>query len=86
MTYRIFYHKGIEKELDRIPTHIIQKIQDRIEQLKQDPFATPHVKKLIGREGYRLRVGDYRLLFEADTRQKIIRIRAIRHRREVYRF
>lgn len=52
--------------------------------LEANPFP-PGVKKLQNRDGYRLRVGDYRILYQADVPHHVIRITAIGHRREVYR-
>jgi mRNA interferase RelE/StbE len=57
----------------------------RIESLQSDPF--PHgASKLSGAERlYRIRVGDYRIVYEVDTEAKQITIHHVRHRREVYR-
>jgi mRNA interferase RelE/StbE len=57
----------------------------RIEKLKDEP--SPHgVEKLEGAERlYRIRVGDYRIVYEVDTQAKEIMILYVRHRREAYR-
>jgi mRNA interferase RelE/StbE len=57
----------------------------RIEKLKDEPL--PHgAEKLEGAERlYRIRVGDYRIVYEVDTQAKEIMILYVRHRREVYR-
>ena len=57
----------------------------RIEGLRTDPFPRQAVK-LSGTERlYRIRVGDYRIVYEVDTQAKQIVIHYVRHRREVYR-
>jgi len=57
----------------------------RIERLKTDPFPRQAIK-LTGTERlYRIRVGDYRIIYEVDTEAKRITIHYIRHRREAYR-
>jgi len=52
--------------------------------LKQNPL-TKGVKKLQGREGYRMRIGDYRILYEIDETEKEIEVFFVAHRKEVYR-
>jgi len=72
------------KELARIPTQFQTRIASAILALEQNPF--PHgYKKLKNRDGFRIRVGDYRVLYFADTKLKKIVIGVIGHRREVYR-
>ncbi len=57
----------------------------RIEGLTTDPFPR-HAIKLSGTERlYRIRVGDYRIIYKVDTEAEQITIHYIRHRREVYR-
>jgi mRNA interferase RelE/StbE len=72
------------KELARIPTHFQTRIAKAILALEENPF--PHgCKKLKNRDGFRIRVGDYRVLYFADTKLKQIVVGVIGHRREVYR-
>ncbi|MCD6335971.1 MAG: type II toxin-antitoxin system RelE/ParE family toxin [Candidatus Latescibacteria bacterium] len=57
----------------------------RIKRLKTDPFPRG-VTKLSGTERlYRIRMGDYRIVYEVDTQAKQVIIHYVRHRREVYR-
>ena len=58
---------------------------DRLEQLKSDPFPRQSTKLHGAERLYRLRVGDYRIVYELDTDAMRITIQYIRHRREVYR-
>jgi mRNA interferase RelE/StbE len=52
--------------------------------MEDDPF--PHgVKKLKARDGYRVRVGDYRILFTVNRAARLVRVGAIGHRKDVYR-
>lgn len=59
-------------------------IVDEITSLADNP-RPPNARKLVNRDEWRLRVGDYRILFSIDDRQRTITIKAIAHRREIYR-
>lgn len=73
------------KDLDRLPDQIARRIADRLQGLEQDPFP-PNSKKLSGRNNtYRLRVGDYRVVYIVNTPLKQIFVTKVRHRKDVYR-
>jgi len=57
----------------------------RIERLKADPFPRQAIKLSGTKRLYRIRVGDYRIVYEVDTQVKKVTIHYVRHRREVYR-
>lgn len=61
-----------------------ERIGEALDDLARDP-RPPGAKKLAGVEGYRVRVGDYRILFAVDDERKLVRVYLIGHRREVYR-
>jgi len=82
--YSLVYDRRIEKDLRPLPAAQRHLILRRIEQLTVEPRG-PQVEKLSGTEGYRLRVGDYRVLFTLDDGLKQITVYRIRHRREAYR-
>ncbi len=82
--YSLAYDRRIERDLRRMPAQQRRLILRRIEQLAADPRGR-QVEKLSGMEGYRLRIGDYRVLFTIDVRGKRVIIYRIVHRREVYR-
>ena len=82
--YLLTYDRRIEKDLRPLPTPLRRLILQRIEQLAVEP-RRPQVEKLTGIEGYRLRVGEYRLLFTIDDRLKRVTVYRILHRREAYR-
>jgi mRNA interferase RelE/StbE len=82
--YRIIIEHRAAKEIESLPDEIIQRITDTIRSLKLNP--RPHgVKKLLGDEGWRIRIRDYRILYTIDDEQKLISIYRVKHRREVYR-
>ena len=84
MNWHVEITRDARKELSRLPTHMQTRIARAILSLESDPF--PHgCKKLKNRDGYRIRVGDYRVLYFADGKAKQIVVGVIGHRREVYR-
>lgn len=86
MAYKIFYTKQASKILTKIPTSIATPIRFKIEQIAENPFDShPNVTKLQNREGYRLRVGDWRIIYEVQSDKVIILVLKIGLRGEVYR-
>ena len=83
--FEILYAKSVLKDLRRISKKNLIKIKQAIEELKQFPNLT-QIKRLTNHPiaEYRLRVGDYRVLFDVDWDQKRIYILKIGHRKDVY--
>jgi len=82
--YRIEYSKQSIRVLRRMPTNTAKLIRSRIETVAQDPFAAPGVKKLVGRDGYRLRVGDWRVLYFLDGQRLRVLVTEIGPRGGIY--
>jgi mRNA interferase RelE/StbE len=83
MAYAVFLKRTAEKDLDRLPVKMHDRIVERLVSLKEDPRPLG-VKKLRGREGYRIRVGDYRILYVVDDLERKVEVFSVAHRREVY--
>ncbi len=84
-SYNIHFKPSIEKDLRPLSEALVSRVMARIEGLKSDAFPRQAIK-LSGTERlYRIRVGDYRIVYEADTEAKQVTIHYVRHRREVYR-
>jgi mRNA interferase RelE/StbE len=84
VSWTVEVQRSAEKELGALPPQIRERIANVLRAMKDDPFPRG-VKKLKAREGYRIRVGDYRILFRVDRDARIIWVGAIGHRKEVYR-
>ena len=84
MAYTVNLKRSAEKELELLPKNIHDKIVNALLFLKNNPFPYG-VKKLHGREGYRIRVGSYRVLYLVEEADKKIEIVSIAHRKDVYR-
>lgn len=84
MAYQVLLKRSAEKELSRLPVVIHDRIVAQLIALQDNPRPA-RVRKLRGREGYRLRVGDYRVLFVINDTDQQIDVFSVAHRREVYR-
>jgi mRNA interferase RelE/StbE len=85
-SYTIAYTKQAEKTLRKIPAGIAKSIRYKIEKIAENPFgAHSDVTKLQNREGYRLRVGDWRIIYEVQQDRVSILVLKIGLRGEVYR-
>ena len=82
---RVLISKKALKELRDIPGHERELIKDRISKLAFFPLARLDVQKLRGYDAvYRLRVGDYRVIFEYDKGNRLIKILKVGKRENVY--
>ena len=79
--YRIEWKESAIKEIERLEKLIAYRIYKKIEELKQDPFSKD-IKRLKGANYYRLRVGDYRVIFSIEN--SIITILKVGHRKNIY--
>ena len=83
--FEIMYPKSVLKDLRKISQHNLDKIKNEIEELKIFPDIR-QIKQLKNHPiaDYRLRVGNYRILFDVDWQRKIIYILKIGHRKNIY--
>jgi len=82
--YRIELKKSVLKDFDSLPKKDLQRILVAIESLADDP-RPPQSKKLSGLEQYRLRQGNYRILYSIKDDLLIVFVVAVGHRKEIYR-
>lgn len=84
MAYEVQIVSAAEREMDKLPGAVHKRISRRILTLEDNPRPRG-AKKLSGREEYRLRIGDYRVLYTVDDKNAVVTIFAVGHRREIYR-
>lgn len=84
MKFQIILPKSVQKELDRLPDEILNRILARLAALEVNPRPAD-VKKLKGRAAWRIRVGDYRVIYEIHDRILQVIVITVGHRREIYR-
>ena len=84
MSYQLAILRRAVKELAQLPDRDSLRIEADIESLAADP--RPHgVKKLTGRDGYRIRSGDYRVVYEINDRLRTVTVFHVGHRKDIYR-
>jgi mRNA interferase RelE/StbE len=83
--YRVFLERATEKDLARLSSEVHDRVISAIRGLASDP-RPPGCRKLSGgKNDWRIRVGDYRVIYEIADEIRIVRVNRVRHRREVYR-
>ena len=84
--YKLKYRRQARNYLARLPFQIKSRIVEKLNNLKEDPEdATLNIDRLKGGEGYRLRVGQYRVLYTRHEDQLIIEVVKIRPRGDIYK-
>jgi len=83
--YSIDFKPTVEKDVSRLQKAMVARAMHRIAELKTNPLPSDVVKLKGSEKLYRIRVGDYRIVYEVDTHAKQVMIHYIRHRRDVYR-
>lgn len=84
MAYRIEIRPKVEKALKILPEHVVEAVRRVIDGLADDP-RPPGAKRLSAREEWRIRVGDYRVLYLIEDERMIVVVVKVRHRSDVYR-
>lgn len=83
--YQITFSKQADKALRRMPSNIAMNIAKKIKELAANPKNMRNVKKLTDHPGYRLRTGDWRIVYILNENKKMIHIVKIKTRGEVYK-
>lgn len=84
--YELAYSKAAVRALRKIPRNIANKIRQKLEELCVDPFTeNNNVKALTGREGYRLRVGGWRVIYDVSMEKLQVIVIKVAPRGEVYK-
>jgi mRNA interferase RelE/StbE len=81
--YTILLSKKAQKQLDKLVDYIAEPIINAIAQLETNP-RPEGCKKLKGRKGYRIRTGNYRIIYDIFETELLIDIITIGHRKDVY--
>ena len=83
--YSVEIARSARKEIDALDPPVAIRIIKRIESLVKDPRPAGVVKLEAAPDLWRIRVGEWRVVYRIDDRTKLVDINAVRHRREVYR-
>lgn len=82
---KVYLSSKADRQLRKIPNSMYDLILEKIKDLEENPFPAG-AKKLSGRDGWRIRTGDYRILYTADVKKKELTVLSVGHRKEVYRY
>lgn len=81
--YTVLILPSAQKQLDKLPNNIATRIEDKLMELGANPRPAG-CKKLKGRDAYRLRIGDYRAIYDIVDNKLIITVINVAHRKDVY--
>jgi mRNA interferase RelE/StbE len=84
-SYVLTFAKSARKELEKLPPQTVERIFSKIEALVTNPRPAGCQKLRGNNLLWRIRIGDYRVLYSIDDRAHVVDISAIGHRREIYR-
>jgi len=83
--YRVEITPAAQRELSKLPKNVQKRVDERIQALAENP-RPPGSKKLEGEDGFhRIRVGDYRIVYQIKDKVLLVLVIRIGNRREVYR-
>ena len=82
--YKIYFKESVEKDIRTIPKKDLRKIILCIKALSKDPRPPGH-EKLTGQERYRVRQGQYRIIYSIQEKDLTIWVVKVGHRKDVYR-
>ncbi|MEI8195416.1 MAG: type II toxin-antitoxin system RelE/ParE family toxin [Phycisphaerae bacterium] len=83
--HEVLISSQAERDLRRLPKQMFSRVIPEIQALGRIPRPSGCLKLAGSKNDYRIRIGDYRVLYEIDDNIRIVRIMRVRHRREVYR-
>lgn len=83
MSYKVIFSDFADKQLSKLPSNIQKRIVSTLKRSRIRPYA--HVKKLVGSQYFRLRVGEYRVILDIRDNQLIIHVIEVGHRKNIYK-
>jgi mRNA interferase RelE/StbE len=84
LKYQLLIERSAQKELSKVPHQDRARIIAAIQGLSEDPRPSG-VKKLTGRNAWRIRVGNYRVIYEIQDNSLVVLVVSVGHRKEIYR-
>ena len=83
--YRVRLSRQAQKDLDRLPDEVWQRVQSALAALRENPRPQGSAKLRDGSDTYRVRIGDYRALYDIDDAERAVMVLRVQHRREACR-
>jgi mRNA interferase RelE/StbE len=82
--FQIDFHPSVRKDLRSLPREITLRVIAKIGSLADDPFPPGHLKMQGLENTYRVRVGDYRIVYQVNTKIRLVYVEYVRHRKDAY--
>ena len=83
--YEVLLERRAQRDIKKLPTEVFHRIIQPIKALAEDP-KPPGCRKIAGsKNDWRIRIGEYRVIYEIDEHAEAVKVMRIRHRREIYR-
>ncbi len=83
MSYSVSILRRAQKELGLVSSPTFERVCDAVRALASNP-RPPGCRKLVGRDGWRVRLGDYRVIYEIDDAARTVLVLHVGHRRDIY--
>lgn len=83
-SYRLEFTTGADRQFRNLSKDIQERLTPHLDALIRNP-RPPGIKKLKGKDAYRIRVGDYRVIYEIHDKVLVVLVVSVGHRRDVYR-
>jgi mRNA interferase RelE/StbE len=84
-SFKIEWRKSTKKDLRKIPQAEVRRIIETVDQLSEEPHPSYSTKLSGSERTYRIRVGDYRVIYEVFDDRIVIEVLKVGHRKDVYR-
>lgn len=84
MAYSVTVQRRAQKQIARFPSNVHDRIGKALQALGENP-RPPGCRKLRGEDGWRIRIGDYRILYHIDDGLEEVTVAQVGHRRDIYR-
>ena len=84
-SFEVRFKPSVEKDLRNLPKAVVDRAIKRIEALAGDPIPRQSQKLQGTLHLYRIRIGDYRIVYKVDSGRQLVVIQHVRHRRDVYK-
>ncbi len=78
-----FSESVLRKDVKNLPKDVLRRLRTKLDGVRDDPFR--YLVRLTNLPYYKLRVGDYRVIFAVDSEAKVLRVLMIDHRRRIYK-
>jgi mRNA interferase RelE/StbE len=82
--YTIELTRSAEKELDALPKKILARIAEKLDEFEENPRPIGYIQLKGSDKLFRVRVGDYRIIYAIDDEVKVVDVRAIVNRKDAY--